>query len=223
MKPILSVVNDKRNAALIAKVARLHILQTDVVMDVTWGEGKWWRDFKPDHFITHDRDTLDGVDFRRLPEQDDSVDVVAYDPPYVSIGSRDKSTLKAGPGHSSMIDAYGMRLAPRTPDEVDELIVDGLFEIHRVLRCKRRKTKTSPRVPAGRCLLKCMDYISGGNFHLTSRRVLNACDRIGFDVWDMFLHNSGPGPQPRHNLDGSVRRQVHAHRAHSTLYVLRKR
>jgi hypothetical protein len=54
------------NAHLIATIAPLYIMPTDVVPDPTYGEGKWWTDYRPEHLICHDL-ALDGVDFRHLP------------------------------------------------------------------------------------------------------------------------------------------------------------
>ena len=39
---------------------------------------------------------------------------------------------------------------------------------------------------------------------------------------DLFIHHSGMGPQPKTNLDGTPRRQVHSRRAHSYLVVFQK-
>jgi hypothetical protein len=69
------------NGHLIADAAKLHISPDAVVLDPTYGRGTWWTVFRPAHLIAHDLH-LDGVDFRALPEPDDAVDVVAFDPPY---------------------------------------------------------------------------------------------------------------------------------------------
>ncbi len=68
------------NADLIAAVSALWIVDGDVVLDPTWGQGAFWRLGSPDGLIAHDLKT-DGIDFRKLPEADTSVDVVVFDPP----------------------------------------------------------------------------------------------------------------------------------------------
>jgi hypothetical protein len=80
---VQSVVKARTNGPLIAAVAVLWIRDGDRVLDVTYGRGNFWTKFRPEHLTTHDL-TLDGVDFRHLPEDDNSVDVVVFDPPYIA-------------------------------------------------------------------------------------------------------------------------------------------
>ena len=195
-----------RNSDLIAAVAELWFKPDDLVVDVTWGKGAFWRKYQPDNFVAHDLDPDkgDGVDFRSLPEAEGSVDVVVFDPPYVSQGGRTTSTI---PG---MQGAYGMFNAPGSPEGVDQLIEEGLHEIARVLK-----------LSTGRCLVKTSDYISSGKYHPGHLRMLNNALFGGyFTILDEFVHHSGTGPQPKTNLDGSPRRQVHSRRSHSFLTVL---
>lgn len=73
------------NAELILDVARLgYIRETDKVLDPTFGRGIWWQKFRPNDLSTHDI-AIDGVDFRNLPYEANTFDVVAYDPPYVCV------------------------------------------------------------------------------------------------------------------------------------------
>ena len=93
-RPLESVFTGT-NATLIAKVAKIWVLPDDRGMDVTWGQGRWKTDqhHRPDRFVKHDLYTLDGVDFRHLPEAGRSVDAIWYDPPYTDVGSRKNSVL----------------------------------------------------------------------------------------------------------------------------------
>lgn len=209
MKPIVqsfampdvveSVVRSKTNGALMAAVAQLWIKPDDVVADVTYGEGLFWTRYRPEHLIAHDKYTLDGVDFCRLPEETASVDVVVFDPPYVSKGGRDTS------GIPEMDSRYGLQGAPRTPALLVDLIAKGMTEADRVLR------------PGGCLLVKTMDYVSSGRMVWGRRSVVTvATDLLGMEQVDEFVHHSGTGPQPK------GRRQVHSRRAHSFLVVFEK-
>lgn len=186
----------KNNAELIHDVHRLgYIREDDTVLDVTYGKGKWWTEFKPKKLLKHDLYKLDGVDFRDLPEEDNSVDVVAFDPAYVSTGGRATTTIP------EMYDAYGMVEAASTPLGVQSDINSGLEEANRVSR----------RI----VLVKCQNYISSGKLFLGAIHTVNHALSLGMEVVDIFTMVTSPRPQPK------GRRQVHARNNGSILYVLR--
>lgn len=186
------------NAELIADVANLgYVRPQDSTLDMTYGKGVWWRKFRPDHLVFHDL-RLDGVDFRCLPEESASFDVVAFDPPYVCVGGRATS------GVEDMYDRYGLIDAPSTPSALQCLIDDGLAEAARVVRSK------------GVVLVKCQDYVSSGQLWSGTHRTLTRAMGLGLTLVDRFEHYSTtPRPQP------TGRKQVHARRNLSTLFVLR--
>lgn len=194
VKPVQSVVQARRNGALLAEAAKLWIAHDDSVLDVTYGRGMFWTDYRPAQLVTHDL-ALDGVDFRLLPEADASVDVVVFDPPYIPQGGRKTSTVP------DFLDRYGLVDVPGTVGELNRLIADGIGEAARVLR------------PGGRLLVKCMDYVSSGKYHAGRHSVVTAALDAGLTQVDEFVHYSGLGPQPAH------RRQLHSRRAHSFLCV----
>lgn len=211
--PILPSVITGSNADLIAKVAPHYL--TGSVLDVTYGDGKWWQRFQPEPFTAHDLYKLDGVDFRALPEADTSVDAVCFDPPYVGAGG---SPTKDG---ITMNEAYGTgqsRIVAMTPDatnrseRIEALIVAGLDEC---LRVARRWV-----------LVKCMEYAQGNagspahakakvsKFHDIPHLVTcRALDR-GWVKHDQIVHHTGTGPGG-HNIFTPKR----ARRHHSYLIV----
>ncbi len=225
MTSIPSVITARTNGALIVEIAPLWIRPDDLVVDVTYGRGKWWTKYQPERFVAHDlglaKDAVnpDGVDFRSLPEADDSVDVVAFDPAYVTPGGRETSTLSAK--GSDQHDRYGMTTTPSTPAENMEIIVGGVKEAARVLRSGSRELRS--RKPGGRLLLKVMDYIWSGDFQNHHHQVVSAALEVGLVQVDEFIHVSGSGPQPKTNRDGSPRRQVHSRHDFSFLCVFQAR
>lgn len=203
--PVLSVITEKRNGPLIAQVARLWIKPDDLLMDVTWGRGLWWTDYKhPEHlFIKHDRYTLDGVDYHELPESDESVDVIALDVPYTSVGSVETSTIP------DFHDRYGLT-SQKGYKAIFEDTASAITECSRVLR------------RGGRLLLKLSDYVESGHMRWAWRNADDAATAAGLRHCDEIIHHSGTGAQPKTNLDGSPRRQVHSRRCHSFLEIYYK-
>lgn len=193
---ILSATAWRDNSALIADAHRLGYV-TGVVLDPTYGKGNWWREHRPACLITHDI-RLDGVDFRALPEADESVDTVAFDPPYVPVGGRQTTTI------DEFNDAYGLVDVPRTDAELQRLIFDGMAEAYRVLR------------PKGLLLVKCMSYVTGGRWRPMPHRVMAEGERLGFVPVDELVHLRRPGPQPHRDYQRTSRRN------YSHLLVMRK-
>ncbi len=112
------------NGMLIAEVARLGYLggPEDMVLDVTPGREKWWTRHKPTNLVSRE-----GVDFTHLPDADDSIPVVCYDPPYITTGNRDTSTI------GDFYDRYGLGDI-KGWQAGRELYDAGLAECARVLR-----------------------------------------------------------------------------------------
>jgi len=170
------------------------------VMDVTYGRGLWWKWIvgRGHEFTSHDI-KHDGVDFTNLPEESESMDVIAFDPDYVAPGGRDTSTIP------DFNERYGLNDPYESPRSLQAHINDGLTECARVLR------------PQGILLVKCSTYISSGKPWLGEYHTIGHGLEIGLKVEDIFVHISGTGPQPKR--EG---RQKHARSNSSRLIVLRK-
>ena len=189
-----SVIECRENGPLIAAVGVLWIKPSDLVMDVTYGQGNFWTVLRPERFIAHDL-AVDGVDFRQLPEADGSVDVIVFDPPYIPQGGRETSTTP------DFLNRYGLVTVPKTTEELEELIAAGMKECARVL------------APKGRLLVKCMDYINGARYRQGRHHAVQTAHELGLRQVDEFVHYSGTGPQPERES------QYHSRRTHTFLCV----
>lgn len=186
------------NADLIEACVQLGYLHPiDRVLDPTHGRGLWWTKWRPENLTASDLRT--GVDFRHLPHENGTFDAVAYDPPYVCVGGR-KTT-----GLADLHDRYGLTNAPTSPAGLQALINEGLAECARVARTN------------GVVLVKCQDYVSSGRLWLGTHHTLTAALGLGLECVDRLEHLAGVRPQP------PGRRQVHARRNLSTLFVFRKK
>ena len=210
----------RTNAELVADIAELYLDRTMHAVDVTYGLGRWWELWRPDELVAHGLDLDgrghhdDGVDFTALPEPAGTFDLAAFDPPYVSTGGRSTQ----GAAGDELARRFGMGTSAPTPAANQDLVNAGLAELYRVLKPSTRRNE--PEV--GLALVKVQDYITSGRlFDAVFRTTVAALD-VGFIVLDRFELITSGGPQPTTNRDGTVRRQVHARRNHSTMLVLLK-
>ena len=97
-----------------------------------------------------------------------------------------------------------MGTTAKRPEDVQSDIQDGLDGCLRVVK------------PGGIVLVKCQDYVTSGKLFPGTLLTCNHAIMKGFELVDRLEHISGPRPQP------GGRRQVHARRNLSTLFVLRR-
>ena len=83
-------VRHGNSAACIEDVFRVHFRDAEVVADVTWGKGRFWKwpnVVPPATIIGLDADPRGGAqavaDYRSVPLKDQSVDVLVFDPPFI--------------------------------------------------------------------------------------------------------------------------------------------
>lgn len=201
--PILPSVFRGTNAELMEAVAPYYL--TGSVLDCTYGQGKWWERFTPAEFVAHDLLTLDGVDFRALPEADASVDTVCYDPPYVISGTASSDRL--GPDFQ---DRYGIGLerlghanTGKGTEGFEAMILDGLTDVCRVAR--------------EWVLVKCMEFSQGNHvpaarsFHDIPHLVTTKALELGWLKHDQIVHHTGSGPGGHNIFDPKRARRHHSY------------
>lgn len=193
-EPRIPSVFHGTNRGLMRHVARPY-LNHRTIFDLTFGLGNWWTDdLHPDQCFT-------GNYTVRTLAPDRSSDVVVCDPAYVSTGTVAKSTL---PGHHSR---YGLDKAPSGVELVIRDMTRGLAEAERIARQF--------------VMLKCQQQVEGATFHDVPSDMKKAAKSMGLVQVDEVIHERGLTAQPRRNRDGSLRRWVRTHRAHSHLLIFR--
>lgn len=191
--PLLGSIVRGNNADLIAHLAPLYL--TGTVLDTTYGQGKWWRRFRPADLVTHDL-AIDGVDFRQLPYESSSFDAVCFDPPYIPQGGTSAQDAKS----MRFREGFGLQKTI-TQRELDAMVTDGLEEC---LRVARRFV-----------LVKATDYTNAKELHLGHVRVITEARRMGAYCQDLLILDpgrAGPG-------GSQISVQHRARRAHSYLLV----
>lgn len=198
MEEILAVGKRESNADLMVECRDLgYIKDTDLVLDPTYGLGVFWKKYQPPRLIGSDLDatkSLLGVseDFTALEWDDDTFDVVVFDPPYKLNGTPDDS-----------VDArYGVGGKYTPVDARHQLMYDGITECTRVLKT------------GGFLMVKCQDQVSSGRVHWQTDLMTRHAESLGHRKVDALMpifHRKQP--------DG--RAQRHARRNYSTLLIFK--
>ena len=195
---ILSAGQWANNGDLIADVFAIPtIREAGPVVDLTYGEGKFWTKWRPDGLVAHDL-KVDGVDFTALPEADGSYGVAVFDPPYTHGGGTKGESVadfqhRYGVGHG----------APTTWGALLRLVLDGFAEAARVTR------------KGGFVIVKSMPYVASGRLRHTPFEINRRAHAHGCRLYDEFVLVRRPGPDTARRANG----QLHARHNHSVLQV----
>lgn len=189
-------VTRRNNARLMVDCRQLGYLSNDeVILDVTYGLGAFWNEWRPARLTGHDliaTNAPDGpMDFTALDYSDRTADVVVFDPPY---------KLNGTSAHPSD-DRYGVGGEYSSVKDRLDLIRRGLAECARVAR--------------RRVLVKCQDQVNAGRIVWQTHMVVVEMAGHGWRLEDR-LEVHGYRPQP------AGRSQQHARRTSSSLLVFER-
>lgn len=161
--PVLTAVVGT-NADLLPEVFKIWIEDGWRVADVTFGRGTFWQKIDASKYRTFFTDLTDGVDFRKLPYADASMEAVILDPPYMHGGSTVKTSIN---------DLY--RNQNGSHASVIRLYAGGILESARVL------------MRGGILMVKCQDEIESGRQRLSHVEIVSLLQILGFSVMDIFV------------------------------------
>lgn len=188
-----------KNDVLVADVAKLFIPHGAVVADVTYGKGGFWKQVDTSRFELRATDLMTGVDFRHLPYDSSSIDVVVLDPPYIY---NPKGTVKDSISGVYQVNESQASIA--TTDAVIDLYEAGMREAWRVLK------------PEGLLWVKCQDGIESGKPRWNHVTLAMVGRNLGFHMRDLFVLVQPSRPTIRWP------HQLHARKNHSYLWVMEK-
>lgn len=193
------------NDEVFPHVLSLYVAPGSTVADVTYGKGVFWKKVPRGVYKLLPTDLSTGVDCRKLPYDDGTIDCVVFDPPYMHT-----------PGGTAHVDhqnyegyyrnnAAETRLTKKYHEAVLELYFEASREAYRVLRDQ------------GMYLVKCGDEVCANQQRLTHVELINELTRHGFVIEDLFvlMRNNRPGVS-------RMVRQVHARKNHSYFLVFWK-
>lgn len=195
------------NADVFPDVLKLHVPEGSTIADVTYGKGVFWRKVDKAKYNLLATDIKDGVDCRKLPYADASVDSVVLDPPYMEGAVRGTAYDS---GHKAFANYYGLNGAGcgagKYHAAILSLYLDAAKEAYRVLRVN------------GTLIVKCQDEVSANKQWLTHVEIVNACAEMGYYAKDLFVVVRTNRP-----VSSRILKQVHARKNHSFFLVLVKR
>ena len=198
------------NADVFPQILDLHVPEGSIVADVTFGKGVFWRNVPEGKFNLMATDIQSGVDCRDLPYEDETIDCVVLDPPYMEgLYRRDSSNMAGAksyaPFRSHYSDGQAKTDGPKYHDAVLDMYFTAGKEANRVLKLK------------GILIVKCQDEVSANTQHLTHVEIINEYKELGFYAKDLFVV-----VRPNKPAMSRVIRQVHARKNHSYFLVFVK-
>jgi hypothetical protein len=199
------------NADVFPKILQLHVPIGARIADVTYGSGVFWKKVDMSKYTLVASDIATGIDCRSLPYEDNSLDVVVLDPPYMEGLLRNNQAHKAGGGSYSPFRKYYSNGdeanydGPKWHAAVTDLYFRAGSEAHRVLR------------DDGVMIVKCQDEVSANRQWLTHVEIVNHYEHLGFYAKDLFV-------VVRQNKLGvpRLKKQVHARKNHSYFLIFVK-
>ncbi len=187
-------------------ILSLYIESGSSIADTTYGKGVFWRDVDQSKYICHFTDLSTGTDAKKLPYEDNSLDCVVFDPPYMHTPG--KSAHKE---HQNFEDYYKNNKYDQVENKkyheaVLELYFQSAKEANRVLKKK------------GVYIVKCQDEVCANKQRLTHVEIINELCQNNYLVEDLFVVT-------RTNKPGVSRmiKQRHARKNHSYFIVFRKK
>lgn len=129
------------NSEVFPRILALHVPEGATVADVTYGKGVFWTHVPREKYRVLPTDIQTGVDCRNVPYENETIDCVVLDPPYMEGLFRRSEDHLAGAGtYKAFRDHYSNGEAtnegPKYHAAVLDLYLKAGAEAHRVLRDK---------------------------------------------------------------------------------------
>lgn len=199
------------NADVFPQILDLHVPEGSLIADVTYGGGVFWKHVPTGKYKLCATDIAGGIDCRKLPYEDGSLDCVVLDPPYMEGLLRKTEGHLAGQGtYSQFRDYYSNGDAQAEHEPKWHAAVLNLYclagaEAHRVLR------------ESGTLIVKCQDEVSANRQWLTHIEIYNEYAQLGFYCKDLFVIM-----RMNKAAVSRLKKQVHARKNHSYFMVFVK-
>lgn len=192
------------NDLVLPNILSLYVPRGSTIADITYGKGVFWKNVDPSAYQLLATDLTDGVDCRQLPYEDESIDCIVFDPPYMHTPGG-----SAHVGHQNYEGYYRNNGASHPTKKYHEAVLDLYFQTaDEAMRVLRRN---------GFFIVKCQDEVCANRQRLTHVEIINEYESKGFVTEDLFV-------VMRRNKPGVSRliTQAHARKNHSYFLVFWK-
>jgi len=191
---------------IIKNIIDLHIESGVIDCDPTYSTGVFYKKSKiePPKYkfdLYPQSDDVIESNSMNLPLDDESLDSIMFDPPFVvSKGPSLKNPKKGSNLISSRFSSY------ESIPLLWNFYKNSLEEFYRLLK------------PKGMLIFKCQDTVSGGKNYFSHNFVMNKALEIGFYPKDLFVLMA-----KSRMISGNMKNQQHARKFHSYFWVFQKK
>ena len=190
---------------IIESILELHVANKTIECDPTYSIGNFYNCTKIEKPIYRfDINPVDGVmygDSRDLPLQDESINCMIFDPPFLA--STGFSLYSDNIFNNKITKRFGFYLSEK---ELHQFYADSLKEAYRILNTN------------GILIFKCQDKVSSGKQYFSHCFIQQKAEKIGFYTKDLFILLS----KNRIMADWQKENQKHARKYHCYFWVFQK-
>lgn len=186
------------NDLLISQVAKLYLKPGDIIADVTYGKGVFWKKIDLEKYSFYPSDIItckQNYDFRHLPYSDGKFDTVVFDPPYC----HNPGELIVNKNYKNAETTKGLY-----HKDIIQLYTEGMTEAKRILKN-----------PNGMLWIKCKDEIESSYQRWSHIEIYGIALTLGFYAKDFFVLTQSKNPVIQHP------KQQHSRKNQSYLWIFR--
>ena len=191
---------------MIENILKLHVPEGKIDCDPTYSIGNFYKDGRvkfPEYKfdIKPQSAGVEYADCRHLPLDDDSINCIMFDPPFLATTGKSLEDINAD--NNILNRRFGVC---HTEKELHKLYIDSMKEFHRVLK------------EDGILIFKCQDKVSSGKQYFTHHFIYNEAVKIGYYPKDLFILLA----KNRIVADWQAKNQKNARKFHSYFWVFQK-
>lgn len=203
MELIKSISYDQ--GEIIRNILKLHVPDGRIDCDATYSKGVFYSNTgieKPiyRYDIKPQSDDVEYADCRCLPLQDESLNCIMFDPPFLATTGK---SLNEDANSNIINKRFGVY---RSETELHKFYQNSLEEFYRILK------------EHGILIFKCQDKISSGTQYLSHVFIINEAVKIGFYPKDLFVLLA----KSRIVADWQLQNQKNARKFHCYFIVFEK-